>query len=74
MKKDEAERGIRYLCSQWAALVGVTPAPSASPNFGAFYGWVRENHSPYLDFRTTTSVRDDVERWFDQEFKQTWRN
>lgn len=38
-----------------------------------FYSWMDQNHANYLAFRTTTSVRYDVEMWFDQEFKQTWR-
>ena len=74
MTKDEAERGIRYLCHEWAKRVGVVPDPTADPNFGGFIAWISAEHSAYLNFRTTTSVRDDVERWFDQEFKQTWRN
>lgn len=74
MKKDEAERGIRYLCHQWAKIANVTPDPKVPPDFGAFLSWVENNHHAYLDFRSTTSIRDDVEQWFDQEFKQTWRN
>lgn len=74
MKKDEAERAIRHLCGQWGNLTGTAPDPSAQPDFGAFFSWVQKNYSDCLSFRTTTSVRDNVEQWFDQEFKQTWRN
>lgn len=74
MKKADAEKGIRYLCHEWGKEAGVTPDPAAEPNFYAFLRWVRDKYPAYLDFRTSTSVNDDVERWFDQEFKQTWRN
>lgn len=74
MKKNEAEQAIRYLCTVWGNAVGVGPDPRVQPDFTAFMRWMRDNHSGYLEFRTTTSVSDDVERWFDQEFKQTWRN
>lgn len=74
MTKGEAERGIRYLCGEWAKLVGVVPDPAIQPDFGAFLSWVQSNHPAYLNFRSTVPVRDIVEMWFDQEFKQTWRN
>ncbi len=74
MTKSEAEQGIRYLCSKWASETGARPDPLSDPNFGAFLSWLRNKHPEYLNFRSSTSVADDVERWFDQEFKQTWRN
>jgi len=74
MKKGEAEKAIRQLCHQWARAQGITPDPAVAPSFEAFHSWVRANYSAYLEFRTTTSVSYDVESWFDQEFKQTWRN
>ena len=74
MKKEEAEKAIRYVCHEWAKLRGVNVDPMVQPDFGDFLAWVRENYSPYLSFRTTTSATDDVGMWFDQEFKQSWRN
>lgn len=74
MKKAEAEQGIRHLCHEWAKLRDIAPDPLVQPSFGEFLAWVRANHAAYLNFRTTTSATDDVERWFDQEFWQTWRN
>jgi hypothetical protein len=73
MNKSDAERGIRHLCREWAKLRGVDPDTADAPSFPDFLSWVRENHSLYLKFRTTTSVRNDVELWFDQEFRQSWR-
>lgn len=74
MKKEEAEQGIRYLCGEWAKLRGIKIDPAVQPNFRDFLSWVKQSHAPYLDFRSTTSATDLVEMWFDQEFKQTWRN
>ena len=74
MKKPEAETGVRYLCHQWADLRGVTPDPSVQPNFGDFMTWMRQNYPEYLVFRSTMPVSEVVEMWFDDEFKQTWRN
>ena len=74
MTKTEAEKGIRYLCHEWGKLRGISPGTADFPSFSDFYSWVGQSYSAHLGFRTTTSVRDDVERWFDQEFKQTWRN
>ena len=74
MTKDQAERAIRHLCHEWAKLRGIAIDPNAHPSFEDFFSWVQDNYSPYLTFRTSMSVRDDVENWFDQEFKQAWRN
>lgn len=74
MIKSEAEKTVRYLCSQWAKEAGVSPDPASSPSFGAFRMWLRDKHPECLNFRSSTSVFDDVERWFDDEFKQKWRN
>jgi len=50
--------------------------PSGTPadrlSFSDFFSWAEQNYRSYLSFRTTTSVRFDVEMWFDQEFKQAW--
>ena len=42
-------------------------------SFTSFFDWVENNYGSYLDFRTITSVRYDVEMWFDDEFEQNWR-
>ena len=77
MKKAEAEKIIRHLCHEWASDRGI-PIPSTHPNqasFSAFTTWLGEKgYSRYLDFRSTMSARYDAERWFDEEFGQTWAN
>lgn len=74
MTKSEAERAIRHLCHEWAGLRGIGIDSNNQPSFEDFFSWANDNYSRYMKFRSTTSVRDDVESWFDQEFKQTWRN
>lgn len=74
MTKQESEKTIRYLCSEWAKLRGIQMPPKEQPSFSDFYAWIRENYGAYLSFRSTLSVSDQVEAWFDDEFKQRWRN
>lgn len=77
MKKAEAEKAIRYLCTEWAKEQGI---PYASPypkqaSFSAFRSWLEaKGYSHYLNFRSVIGPLEDAERWFDQEFKQTWAN
>lgn len=73
LKKSECESAIRTLCHEWRRLSGNADTPEDRLSFSAFHGWVQQNYSQYLRFRTTTSVEYDVEMWFDQEFKQTGR-
>lgn len=74
MKKDEAEHGIRAMCRDWAQAKGLRAQRDEQPSFSEFYSWVQDNHPSYLDFRDSIGVRETVERWFDDEFRQSWRN
>jgi hypothetical protein len=71
MKKDEAERAIRYLVTKWYDQN--REREGDEPSFGAFMDWLRDHHGSVLRFRTSTDVHDDVERWFAEELGQTWR-
>lgn len=73
MTKAESERAIRHLCHEWRTSSGRAATPESELSFSQFYTWVEQNYGSYLRFRTTTSVRYDVEMWFDQEFGLTWR-
>jgi hypothetical protein len=77
MKKAEAEKVIRHLCHDWGREMKI-PIPSTYPDqasFSAFTAWLEEKgYSRYLDFRSRMSARYDAERWFDEEFGQTWAN
>jgi hypothetical protein len=74
MTKPESEKAIRYLCTEWVKLRGIQMPPTEQPSFSDFFSWVQENHGACLSFRSTLSVRDQVEAWFDDVFKQKWRN
>lgn len=71
MKKAECEQTLRHLCHVWRES-GLSETPVGGLSFIQFFSWVEQNYPSYLNFRTTTSVRFDVEMWFDQEFKQAW--
>lgn len=73
MKKSECESIVRHLLHKWREDCGFDDTPEADLSFSKFYSWMEQNYSNYLVFRTTTSVRYDVEMWFDQEFNQTGR-
>ena len=73
VKKQDSEAGIRHLCYKWAELRGVRIPSIEQPSFADFLSWVRQNYGWYLKFRTTGSVEDQVEKWFDEVFGQTWR-
>lgn len=75
MTKDEAEKAIRYLCHEWAnerAVGRTVEAPASFPNFKAWL--LSKGYGHYLNLRSVAGAHEDAERWFDQEFKQTWRN
>jgi hypothetical protein len=74
MKKQECEKAIRYLCTEWAKLQGLIIHPMEQPSFIEFWGWLQQNHNQYLNFRSILPVMDQVEAWFDDEFQQKWRN
>jgi hypothetical protein len=75
MKKDECETAIRCLCREWAKERGIPYAPVDQPSFSDFKSWLSsKGYSHYLNFRSVMGPDSDAETWFDQEFKQTWRN
>ena len=75
MKKSEAESAIRHLCHVWGDEVGIARAPESEPSFIAFANWLNDKgYGHYLSFRSARSPRADAELWFDEEFRQMWRN
>lgn len=76
MKKDDAEKAIRYLASQWQSARGLPLPPSDHHySFGDFTRWLGEQgYSHVLDFRSTMGAQESAETWFNQEMKQTWRD
>ncbi len=74
MTQDEAEGLIRSLCQDWAKLKGVKPGQREAPSFSDFFSWLQQKYSDVLSFRSSTSVRADVERWLNEELGQDVRN
>jgi hypothetical protein len=71
MKKEERKRAFPTLYSNWRRDNGLTSIPPGELDFYEFFSWVEQNHREYA---SSASARDDFERWFDVETKQTWRN
>ena len=74
MKKAEAERNHRVLIHEWASEVGFSPESGAQPCFLAYKDWARNKSNELFSFRSAAGADYDVEMWFDEELKQTWRN
>lgn len=73
MKKSEAEPIVRHLIHQWRDEVGEAVV-TAHPSVSDFRRWAHgKGYSHYLEFRSEAGSSYDVELWFDQELKQTWR-
>lgn len=72
MRKDEAEKAIRYLIGEWRR-----DQPASNLNAQSFYSfrdWLNERgHGHYLTFKSRAGPLFDAELWFDQETKQTWK-
>ena len=77
MKKDECEAAIRALCSQWSREKGFVNTQSTDfhPSYFEFKNWAEDKgYGRYWDFRATGGANYHAEMWFDDEFKQNWRN
>lgn len=74
MKKDEAERAIRYLCGKWRKEEGISQSPDGSQSYLEFKSWARlKGYDHYFEFRSVRGADADAELWFDEEFRQVWR-
>ena len=75
MKKEDCEKAVRSLCHEWPNAIGLSGAKLKHPSFTDFKSWLNaRGYSHYLDFRSVRGPEEDAEMWFDEEFKQTWRN
>lgn len=72
MTKAESEKAIRHLCHVWAKTL--SPQDLTHPSFASFKSWMEANgRGSYFKFRSLVGADEDAERWFDNEFKQSWR-
>jgi hypothetical protein len=75
MTKPECEKAIRDLCHVWANECGIPHAPKDQPSYFSFKSWAQaKGYGHYWSFRSRMGADYDAEMWFDQEFRQTWRN
>lgn len=72
MKRAEAEKAIRVLCHEWRKASGNDQTPLNHLSSTEFVTWLRDSHSEYLGIRSAIGITDDIDLWFDQEFKQGW--
>jgi hypothetical protein len=71
--KAECECAIRHLCHQWKRTYHDS-LPNQNLRFSDFLAWLEQSHPELLRFRSVMPPVDIAEMWFDQEFRQTWRN
>jgi hypothetical protein len=77
MKKDECEEAIRALCGKWSQIKGYNGLSNDTihPSYSEFKDWCQKSgYGRYFKFRAYPSTDYVAEIWFDQEFKQRWRN
>ncbi len=73
MIREAAKSEIRRLCPLWAATQ--SEDEMKEPRFFQFVQWLKDNgFGSVLTFRSTMGAMEDAERWFDEVFKQGWRN
>jgi len=74
-KKADCEAVIRQLCSEYSSEKNIPMQADSQPSFQGFVAWVNDKgYGNYFNFRSTMGPMYDAETWFDQEFKQMWRN
>jgi len=71
-RKSDPEQTVRRLCAVWAASKGIPiPARGERPNVAEFQRWLEENdYGHLLNSHTVSGVSNDIQRWFDEEFKR----
>jgi hypothetical protein len=75
MRKGDAKAAFEQMFSEWQSEEGIMVPLKDNVSFSKFCSWVEKKHySLYFNFRSVAGSRNDVEKWFDQHFKQTWRN
>jgi hypothetical protein len=70
VKKQEAERAIRHLATEWADETGYVSKAGYYPSFSDFRGWISaKGYARYLQFRSSVDPIDVAEGWFEAELK-----
>lgn len=74
MTRAEVRKQFPALIAAWRALPENCNTDDRDLRFSDFYRWLKENHPAATIFRSRMGVSEDIEQWFDQETRQTWRN
>lgn len=79
MKKDDSKNAISHMFSLWENEKGFTPTDKNKiefhPSYREFKTWAEnKGYGHYWDFRATGGADYHAEMWFDDYFKQSWRN
>lgn len=76
MKKADAKREIEKLFEVWKTEMDVKPqGPYGLMEAAYFITWLKKGpHAHLLKFRATMGAEWCVEHWFDEYFRQSWRN
>ena len=69
MRKPEAYNIVRSEAHTWFAEVGRPDDPS----FSAFAKLLEARHPSIFGFKSTMGPRDDIERLWAKELKQSWK-
>lgn len=72
MTNRQCERAIRNLCHEWK-LTHHAMTSQQDVSFAEFFQWLTEFHLAIMSWQSSLPTSQIVERWFNQEFRQTWR-
>jgi hypothetical protein len=69
-RRTNPEQTIRRLCAVWAASKGIS-MPGERPDVREFERWLEQNgYGHLLNSHTVSGARNDIQRWFNEEFKR----
>ncbi|GHH54446.1 hypothetical protein GCM10009090_21280 [[Pseudomonas] boreopolis] len=74
MTKEQVRAAFNGLFNEWRALPANRDTDEQRLDFGSFYSWLLANYPQATQFRSRMGPREDLEQWFDQATRQTWRN
>lgn len=74
MTKAQVRERFPSLLDEWCSLPENESTERQRLNFDVFHEWLVANYPQATQFRSRMGPREDLEQWFDQATRQTWRN
>jgi len=68
--RPDAELAVRHFCGVWRLKRGLSDDSEKELIFDDFFAWMQRNAPNALGFAAQVSIRQDVEAWFDDEFRR----